>query len=106
VSEGAARHSTVAGLVARDPEGGLVTYSILAGNQQDHFSIEESTGVVRVNQPLDREDTRLYTLVSFHMKSSLKGTRAEGVQGGCQYQPAPGQGGHQALHSRKFPSEI
>jgi hypothetical protein len=54
----------VASLVARDPEGGLVTYSILAGNHQDHFTIEESTGVVRVNQPLDREDTRLYTLVS------------------------------------------
>jgi hypothetical protein len=53
----------VAGLVAKDPEGGLVTYSILAGNQQEHFTIEESTGVVRVNQPLDREDTRLYTLV-------------------------------------------
>jgi hypothetical protein len=58
-----------------------------------------STGVVRVNQPLDREDTRLYTLVSSHMKSSLKGTRAEGVHGGCQGQPAPRQGGHQALHS-------
>ncbi len=71
-------------MVARDPEGGLVTYSILAGNQQDHFSIEESTGVVRVNQPLDREDTRLYTLVSSHMKSILKGTLAEGVHGGCQ----------------------
>ncbi len=39
-------------------------------------------GVVRVNQPLDREDTRFYTLVSSHMKSSLKGTRAEGVHGG------------------------
>ncbi len=69
-------------MVARDPEGGLVTYSILTGNQQDHFSIEESTGVVRVNQPLDREDTRLYTLVSSHMKSSLKDTRAEGVHEG------------------------
>jgi hypothetical protein len=62
--------------------------------------------VVRVNQPLDREDTRLYTLLSSHMKSSLKGTCAEGVHGGCQGQPAPGQGGDQALHSRKFPHEI
>ena len=66
MSEGAARHSTVAGVVARDPEGGSVTYSILSGNQQDHFTIEESTGVVRVNQPLDREDTRLYTLVNYY----------------------------------------
>jgi hypothetical protein len=41
-------------------------------------------GVVRVNQPLDKEDTRLYTLVSSHMKSNLKGTLAEGVHGGCQ----------------------
>jgi hypothetical protein len=29
-----------------------------------------------------------------------------GVHGGRQGQPAPGQGGHQALHSRKFPHEI
>jgi hypothetical protein len=36
------------------------------------------------------------------MKSSLKGTLAEGVHGGCQGQPATGQGGHQALHSHKF----
>ncbi len=43
-----------------------------------------TTGVVRVNLPLEREDTRLYTLVGSHMKSSLKGTRAEGVHGGCQ----------------------
>jgi hypothetical protein len=40
-----------------------------------------SPGVVRVNQPQDREDTRLYTLISSHLKSSLKGTRAEGVHG-------------------------
>jgi hypothetical protein len=40
-------------------------------------------GVVRVNQPLDKEDNRLYTLVSSHMKSNLKGTLAEGVHGGC-----------------------
>jgi hypothetical protein len=40
------------------------------------------------------------------MKTSLKGTRAEGVHGGRQGQPAPGQEGHQALHSRKFPHEI
>ncbi len=39
--------------------------------------LKGSRGVVRVNQPLGREDTRLYTLVSSHMKSSLKGTLRE-----------------------------
>lgn len=37
----------------------------LLGNGQGHFSIEESSGVIRVNGTLDREDTRRYTLVSF-----------------------------------------
>lgn len=49
---------------ARDPEGETVTYSIISGNNQGHFSIGESTGVVRVMQDLDREETNRYSLVS------------------------------------------
>ena len=49
---------------ARDPEGETVTYSIISGNNQGHFSIGESTGVVRVMQELDREETNRYSLVS------------------------------------------
>ena len=53
-------------VTARDPEGDTVTYSIVSGNNQKHFTIGESTGVVRVMQPLDREETNRYTLVRCH----------------------------------------
>ena len=48
--------------MATDPEGSAVTYSIIDGNSDGHFTIEESTGVVRVMELLDREDTRRYSL--------------------------------------------
>ena len=51
-------------VTARDPEGDSVTYSIESGNDQQHFSIGESTGVVRVMQHLDREETSKYSLVN------------------------------------------
>ncbi len=49
---------------AKDPEGGPVRYSLVGGNSAGHFQVEESTGVVRVMQPLDREQIRRYSLVS------------------------------------------
>ena len=55
---------------ARDPEGETVTYSIISGNNQGHFSIGESTGVVRVMQELDREETNRYSLVSQNIANS------------------------------------
>ena len=64
VSEGAPKFSSVATTSAKDPEGGPVTYSISGGNDEGHFHIEESTGVVRVTVPLDREKNDKYTLVS------------------------------------------
>ena len=64
VSEGSPRHTSVVTVSARDPEGETVTYSIISGNNQGHFSIGESTGVVRVMQELDREETNRYSLVS------------------------------------------
>ena len=54
---------------ARDPEGGPVRYSLTSGNDLGHFSVEESTGVVRVaaeaeggGPGLDREQQRRYSL--------------------------------------------
>ena len=64
VSEGAPKFSSVVATSARDPEGGPVTYSISGGNDEGHFQIEESTGVVRVMDPLDRERSDKYKLVS------------------------------------------
>jgi hypothetical protein len=66
VSEGAAKFSSVVTTSARDPEGGPVTYSISGGDGEGHFQIEESTGVVRVMEPLDREQISRYTLVRFY----------------------------------------
>ena len=64
MSEGSPRHTSVVTVTARDPEGDSVTYSIESGNDQQHFSIGESTGVVRVMQHLDREETSKYSLVN------------------------------------------
>ena len=64
VSEGSPRHTSVVTVSARDPEGETVNYSIISGNNQGHFSIGESTGVVRVMEELDREETNRYSLVS------------------------------------------
>ena len=64
MSEGAPRHTSVVSVSARDPEGATVTYSIASGDTGSHFSIGESTGVIRVMQALDREEVRLYSLVS------------------------------------------
>ena len=66
VGEGSPRHTSVVTVTARDPEGDTVTYSIVSGNNQQHFTIGESTGVVRVMQPLDREEINRYTLVRSH----------------------------------------
>jgi len=62
VSEGSPRHTSVITVNAKDPEEATVTYSIISGNNLEHFSIGESTGVIRVMQPLDREELRRYSL--------------------------------------------
>lgn len=67
VSEGASKFAEVATAAARDPEGGPVRYSLVAGDPEGHFSVEESTGVVRVMRPLDRETQRRYSLVSLNL---------------------------------------
>ena len=50
-------------MAAKDPEEATVTYRISSGNSLGHFTIGESTGVIRVMKPLDREDLRGYSLV-------------------------------------------
>ncbi|KAL0964189.1 hypothetical protein UPYG_G00320520 [Umbra pygmaea] len=65
VSEGASIHTSVALVQARDADSGrnaLLTYNITAGNRDGVFYINETTGVVQVNRPLDREWVAEYTL--------------------------------------------
>ncbi|XP_027861757.1 cadherin-23 isoform X2 [Xiphophorus couchianus] len=65
VSEGAAIHTSVARVQARDADSGrnaLLTYNITAGNPSGAFYINDTSGVVQVNRPLDRELVAEYTL--------------------------------------------
>uniref|UniRef100_A0A7N6BHQ7 Cadherin-23 n=1 Tax=Anabas testudineus TaxID=64144 RepID=A0A7N6BHQ7_ANATE len=65
VSEGAPIHTTVARVQAQDADSGrnaLLTYNITAGNQDGAFYISDTTGVVQVNRPLDRERVAEYRL--------------------------------------------
>ncbi|XP_029926425.1 cadherin-23 isoform X1 [Myripristis murdjan] len=65
VSEGASIHTSVAQVRARDADNGrnaLLTYNITAGNRDGAFYINDTTGVVQVNRPLDRERVAEYKL--------------------------------------------
>ncbi|XP_076829939.1 cadherin-23, partial [Brachyhypopomus gauderio] len=65
VSEDAAINTFVGRVFARDADSGrnaLLTYLITAGNLDGGFYINETSGVVLVNRPLDRERTAEYTL--------------------------------------------
>lgn len=63
VSEGASINSTVATIMAIDPEKDPVTYTILTGNDLRQFAIGYNTGVITVIRKLDREDLTQYQLV-------------------------------------------
>uniref|UniRef100_A0A8C9TL15 Cadherin-related 23 n=1 Tax=Scleropages formosus TaxID=113540 RepID=A0A8C9TL15_SCLFO len=65
VSEGAPVHTSVMQVLARDADSGrnaLLTYNITAGNTDGAFYINDTTGVVQVNRPLDRERVAEYRL--------------------------------------------
>ncbi|XP_056147700.1 cadherin-23 [Lampris incognitus] len=65
VSEGATIHTSVARIRAQDADSGrnaLLTFNITAGNQDGAFYINDTTGVVQVNRPLDRERVAEYRL--------------------------------------------
>ncbi|CAH1118837.1 unnamed protein product [Phaedon cochleariae] len=63
VSEGASINSSVAAIVATDPEGDPVTYSIVSGNDLRQFAIGAKTGLMTIIRQLDREDLNRYQLV-------------------------------------------
>ncbi|XP_049336962.1 cadherin-23 isoform X2 [Astyanax mexicanus] len=65
VSEGASIQTSIARVQARDSDSGrnaLLTFNITAGNPDGAFYINETSGVVQVNRPLDRERVAEYLL--------------------------------------------
>ncbi|CAG9858014.1 unnamed protein product [Phyllotreta striolata] len=63
VSEGVTINSTIATIVATDPEGDPVTYSIVSGNDLRQFAIGSKSGIITIIRQLDREDLNTYQLV-------------------------------------------
>ncbi|CAH1113662.1 unnamed protein product [Psylliodes chrysocephalus] len=63
VSEGATINSTIATIMATDPEGDPVTYSIVSGNDLRQFAIGSKSGIITIIRQLDREDLNRYQLV-------------------------------------------
>ncbi|XP_004681137.1 PREDICTED: protocadherin-15 [Condylura cristata] len=61
VSELAAR-GTVVGVIAAAAINQSIVYSIVAGNEEDTFGINNITGVIYVNAPLDYETSTSYVL--------------------------------------------
>ena len=61
---------------AVDPEDDLVRYDIVGGNEFQHFLIEESTGEIRVNTSLDREQIENYILTVRASDNGGKSTNA------------------------------
>ena len=61
---------------AVDPEDDLVRYDIIGGNELQHFLIEESTGEIRVNTSLDREEIENYILTVRASDNGGKSTNA------------------------------
>ncbi|XP_051779861.1 cadherin-23 isoform X1 [Erpetoichthys calabaricus] len=65
VSEGAFVSTEICRVLASDTDSGrnaLLTYNITGGNTDNAFYINETTGVVLVNRPLDRERVPQYRL--------------------------------------------
>ena len=62
VSEDTAVGSLVGSLVATDPDSEKLTFAITAGNEQDVFTLDGSSGELRLAQPLDYEVTENYSL--------------------------------------------
>ena len=65
VLENTALTTNVLHVIATDPDAGsngLVTFSIVSGNTNDAFAIDNATGFLSVNQNLDREVVAFYSL--------------------------------------------
>ena len=66
VLENTAIKTNVLRVIGTDPDdgpNGLVTFTIVSGNSNDAFAIDNSTGFLSVNQNLDREDIAFYSLL-------------------------------------------
>lgn len=62
VNENAALNTTVGTIRANDPEGGAIAYTITGGTGAGIFSVNSTTGVIRLIAPVDHEITDSYTL--------------------------------------------
>ncbi|XP_073993428.1 cadherin 99C isoform X1 [Rhodnius prolixus] len=81
VSEGAAINSTVATIMATDPENEPVSYSIISGNDLRQFGINDKTGVISVIRKLDREDlTRYQLLIKAEDEGGLSSTATVNIK--------------------------
>ena len=66
VLENTAINTNILRVTATDPDdgtNGLVTFSIVSGNKNDAFAIDNSTGFLCVKQNLDREAVAFYSLL-------------------------------------------
>lgn len=55
ISEGASLHSPVIDLMAIDPDGDAITYSIVDGDPNEDFLISRISGIISTNKKLNRE---------------------------------------------------
>ena len=63
--ENATAGTSILQVVASDkdtPALTMLSYSIVAGNSEGHFTLESSTGILRTSEPLNRESIANYTL--------------------------------------------
>ncbi len=63
ITEDAGITSTVANVTAEDSDSAIVEYLIGSGNIENKFSLERTSGVIKVSGALDRELTPFYTLM-------------------------------------------
>lgn len=52
VQENLLQSTSIGAMPAADPEGDLLSFSIISGNIQDAFSLENLTGILKVNNPV------------------------------------------------------
>ncbi|PKV62779.1 malectin domain-containing carbohydrate-binding protein [Pontibacter ramchanderi] len=62
VSDAVAPGSNVGSVKANDPEGGAITYAVVAGNTNNAFTISSSTGVISVNKKLNYHSQANYSI--------------------------------------------
>ena len=62
VNESVGAFGAVGYVLATDPEGDVVTYSISAGNSGNSFTIDANLGLILVRRTLDHDARSSYTL--------------------------------------------